>query len=74
MNTRSDLVNYINENYRHKKSVKLHLNKEDNLKNKKKDNHFPHPDFNILIKEFDPNNELKILLKISKNKSLWYSS
>ena len=32
MNTRNDLVNYINENYRHKKSVKLHLKKEENLK------------------------------------------
>ena len=69
MNTRNDLVNYINENYRRKKSVKLHLNKEDNLNNKKKDNHLSHSNFNILIKEFDPNNELKILLKISKNKS-----
>ena len=47
MNTRNDLVNYINENYRRKKSVKLHLNKEENLNNKKKDTHLPHPNFNI---------------------------
>lgn len=69
MNTLNDLANYINENYRHKKLVKLHLNKEDNLNNKKKDIHLSHPNFNILIKEFDPKNELKILLKISKNKA-----
>ena len=51
MNTLNDLANYINENYRHKKLVKLHFNKEDNLNKKKKDTHLPHPNFNILIKD-----------------------